>query len=132
MRLKVFLPSEKLVDEEVARIRAEAPNGAFCLLPRHIDFVTALTAGLLSYETAESGQEVFLAVDQGVLVKCGDEVRVSSDNAVIGPELGRLRETVEKRFLRVEEQERRALNAMSRIEADFVRRFLEIRKYGHG
>jgi F-type H+-transporting ATPase subunit epsilon len=130
MRLKLFLPGEKLVDAAVTRIRAEAPNGAFCLLPRHVDFVTTLTAGLLSYEDADSQQEVFLAVDQGVLVKCGEVVRVSAPNAVVGPGLGRLRETVEKRFQNIEKQERRALNAMSRIEADFVRRFLEIRKHG--
>lgn len=130
MRLQVFLPGETLVDVNAARIRAEAPNGAFCLLPRHIDFVTALTAGLLSYERAESGEEVFVAVDQGILVKCNDRVRVATNNAMIGPELGRLRETVEKQFRRVEKKERQALNAMSRIEAGFARRFLEIRKYG--
>jgi len=130
MRLRVFLPGECLVDEEVAQIRAEAPNGAFGLLPGHIDFVTSLVPGLLAYRPAGSRAEVFLAVDQGVLVKCADEVRVATNQAVVGPELGRLRETVQNRFKQIEKRERRALNAISRIEAGFVRRFLEIQKYG--
>ena len=47
---------------------AEADNGSFCLLPRHIDFATALAPGLLSFEEP-GGAESFLAVDSGVLVK---------------------------------------------------------------
>jgi len=42
MRLKVLLPTEVLMDVEVTKVSAEAENGSFCLLPRHIDFVAAL------------------------------------------------------------------------------------------
>ena len=49
MRLTVLLPTEILVDEEVVKVVAEAQNGSFCLLPRHIDFVAALVPGLLSF-----------------------------------------------------------------------------------
>ncbi len=67
MRLKVLLPTEVLVDQLVTKVIAEAENGSFCLLPRHIDFVAALAPGILSFEV-ESGQEGFVAVDQGILV----------------------------------------------------------------
>jgi len=68
MNLKVLLPTEVLIDEEVRKVTAEAENGFFCLLPRHIDFATALIPGLLSFEDSE-GRETFVAVDEGVLVK---------------------------------------------------------------
>jgi F-type H+-transporting ATPase subunit epsilon len=84
MKLKVLLPTEILVDEAVRKITAEAANGSFCLLPRHIDFVTALVPGLLSFETQKEGQEVFVAVAEGVLVKSGEEVLVSVRNAARG------------------------------------------------
>ncbi|MDY6909404.1 MAG: hypothetical protein SWC40_05625 [Thermodesulfobacteriota bacterium] len=65
MRLRILLPTEILLEEPVRKIVAEAPNGFFCLLPRHVDFVTALVLGILSYE-AEDGRERFAAMDEGI------------------------------------------------------------------
>jgi F-type H+-transporting ATPase subunit epsilon len=129
MNLKVLLPAEVLVKEEVAKVTAEAHNGSFCLLPKHVDFVAALVPGILSFQTA-SGRETFVAVDEGILVKCGDEVMVSTRNAMRGPDLGQLRRTVEERFKVLDDHEKTARSAMVKIEAGFVRRFLEIQ--GHG
>jgi F-type H+-transporting ATPase subunit epsilon len=129
MNLKVLLPAEVLVKEEVAKVTAEAANGSFCLLPKHVDFVAALVPGILSFETA-GGRETFVAVDEGILVKCGDEVMVSTRNAMRGPDLGQLRRTVEERFKVLDDREKTARSAMVKIEAGFVRRFLEIQ--GHG
>ena len=36
MRLKVMLPTERLVDEEVTKVIAEGSDGSFCLLPKHL------------------------------------------------------------------------------------------------
>lgn len=126
MRLKVLLPSEVLVDEVVSKIIAEAENGSFCLEPKHVDFIAALVAGLLSF-TAEFGEEVFLAVDEGTLVKCGDEVLVSTRNAVRGTDLEKLKNTVEERYLKLDEAERIARSALARLEAGVVRRYNEMR-----
>jgi len=129
MKLKVLLPAEVLIEEDVTKVVAEAHNGFFCLLPRHVDFVAALVPGILSYETG-SGHEVFLAVDEGILIKCGQEVLVSTRNAVRGPDLGQLKHTVVEKFEALDEREKSARSAMAKIEAGFVRRFLEIQ--GHG
>ncbi|MCF8145814.1 MAG: F0F1 ATP synthase subunit epsilon [Deltaproteobacteria bacterium] len=129
MRLKVLLPTEVLLDEEVGKVTAEAQNGFFCLLPAHIDFVTALVPGLLSFESKE-GEEIFVAVDEGVLVKEGQNVWVSTRNAMRGTELGRLRKTVEDTFKVLDDREKTARSAMAKIEAGFVRRFLEIQRRG--
>jgi F-type H+-transporting ATPase subunit epsilon len=129
MNLKVLLPTEVLVQEDVAKVTAEAHNGSFCLLPKHVDFAAALVPGILSFETA-GGREAFLAVDEGILIKCGQEVLVSTRNAVRGPDLGQLRRTVEERFKVLDDREKTARSAMVKIEAGFVRRFLEIQ--GHG
>ncbi len=52
MKLTVRLPAQILFEEEVSRIRAEAENGWFGLLPKHIDFVTALVPGVLTFQPA--------------------------------------------------------------------------------
>jgi F-type H+-transporting ATPase subunit epsilon len=127
MKLKVLLPTEVLIDADVAKVVAEAENGTFCLLPRHIDFVAALVPGLLAFTTPE-GQEAFLAIDEGILVKCGAEVFVSTRHAVRGPDLGTLRHTIEAQFRVLDEHEKMARAAMAKLEADVVRRFMELRE----
>ena len=126
MTLKVLLPRHVLVDEEVGKVTAEAEDGAFCLLPRHIDFVAALVPGVLTFELAD-GREEFLAIDEGVLVKCGPEVLVSTRRAVRGADLGELERTIEKEFEVLDEQERAARSAASKLEVDLVRRFMELK-----
>ena len=129
MRLTVLLPTEILVDEEVAKVVAEAQNGSFCLLPRHIDFVAALVPGLLAFVKTADGAEEFLAADEGLLVKCGPQVLVSTRQAVRGGELGFLRETVEKTFKVLTDQEKRTRTALANLEANFIRRFLKLEEY---
>lgn len=129
MKLKVLLPNEIFLDNEVTKITAEAQNGHFCLLPRHIDFATALVPGLLAYED-EEGQEHFLAIDEGTLVKCGPEVLVSTRSAARGGDLGQLRSVIEEQFQILDERERMARSASARLEAGLIRRFMEFDKHG--
>lgn len=130
MKLKVLLPGGVLLDEVVTKVTAEAVNGSFCLLPRHIDFVAYLVPGILSF-VSDKGQEEFLAVDEGVLVKDGAEVLVSSARAVRGAELGKLKETVERVFRKIDEEEKSARSTMAKLEADLVRGFLELGERGY-
>jgi F-type H+-transporting ATPase subunit epsilon len=131
MQLKVLLPTKVLVDTRITKVVAEAANGAFCLLPRHIDFVAALVPGLVAYVDVQ-GQEHLLGIDTGTLVKCGQQVLVSTLNAVEGEDLEQLRETVEARFLELDEEERRARSALARFEAGTLRRFRELQETRRG
>lgn len=128
MKLKVLLPTEVLIEVEVQKVIAEAHDGSFCLLPHHIDFVAALVPGLLSF-TSGTGPEEFLAIDEGILVKCGAEVLVSVRNAVYGPDLETLQQTVEEQFCVLDEQEKKTRTAVARLEASLVRRFVELETY---
>jgi F-type H+-transporting ATPase subunit epsilon len=127
MRLKVLLPREILIDESVLQVTVEAGEGSVTLLPRHIDYVTVLVPGLLSFINAV-GDEKFLAVDAGTLVKCRDEVFVSTRSAIRGEDLGSLRETVQQEFQKVDEREHLSRDALARLEADFIRRFIELER----
>lgn len=130
MHLRVVLPTEVLVDDDVTRIIAEAENGAFCLLPRHIDFVAALVPGVLCFTNGD-GFEHFAGVDEGTLVKCGDEVFVSTFNGIRGERLEDLQKLVEERFLDLDEHERRARTALARLEAGALRGFRELQERLH-
>lgn len=122
MHLKLLLPTEVLVDEPVVKLVAEAPDGYFCLLPRHRDFVAPLVPGVLAYYP-ESDGERFAAIDEGILVKCGRAVMVSTYSGVRGEDLERLEELVAASFLQLDEHERKARTALSRLEAGTLRKF---------
>ncbi|MBI1371968.1 MAG: F0F1 ATP synthase subunit epsilon [Phycisphaera sp.] len=128
MNLRIVMPTQVVVDAPVRKINAEAPNGWFCLLPRHVDMTSSLVPGLLSYEDA-TGAESFAAVLGGTLIKCGADVVVSTPHAVVGEPLGELQRAVEEATRRLTEREREARVALEKIEADFVRRFIEMQTH---
>lgn len=127
LRLQITLPTRVLVNEAVQKVSAEATHGAFTVLPRHVDFLAALVPGLLTFDDMD-GRERFVAVDGGLLVKYGAEVLVTTRRGVIGDDLDRLRFTVEQEFREADERERDARRAMARLEADFIRRFMDLEK----
>ena len=129
MNLKVLLPSQVLMDEKVTRIIAEGAEGYFCLLPGHIDYTTALVPGLLMIYSVK-GYEELLAIDQGVLVKRGRDVWISTRNAIRNADLGKAKNLVEEQFKNLDEREKMARSATAKLEADIIRRFMELKKNG--
>ena len=61
------------------------------------------------------------------MVKKGHVVDVAVRRGVMGDDLETLRETVRETFVEVDESERVARSALSRLEANMVRRFAELR-----
>ncbi len=123
MNLKVLLPFQIFAEKTgVSRIVAETRAGSFGLLPHRLDCVAALAPGILIYETEADG-EVYVAVDEGVLVKTGPDVLVSVRRAMGGTDLGQLREAVEQEFLTLDEHEQNVRSVMAKLETGFLRRF---------
>lgn len=123
MNLKVLLPSQVFAEKSgVSRIVAETHEGSFGILPHRLDCVAALAPGILIYETQAEG-EVFVAVDDGVLVKTGPDVLVSVRRAIGGSDLGRLRDAVEQEFLTLDAHEQSVRSVMAKLETGFLRRF---------
>jgi F-type H+-transporting ATPase subunit epsilon len=128
MWLKILLPSRVFVQQtEVLRIVAESSNGCFGILPQRRDCVASLVPGILSYETA-TGEEVFIAVDTGLLVKNGAEVLISVRRAAGGGQLGELRALVKSEFLSLDEQERDLQMVLNKLESGFLAQFSDLRK----
>lgn len=128
MRLRVLAPDRVAVDAEVDAVLAEADDGWFCLLPRHLDVATTLVPSLLSYTAG--GDEHVVAVDGGTLVKCGRRVLVSTPRVVVGRSLEDLRRAVDESFRVTREHERVARAALARLESDVIRRFVELEHHG--
>ena len=126
MTVSVQLPDRLLFEGTATALTAVAPNGSFGLLPNHIDFVTALVPSVLLLRGAQ--REQIFGIDEGLLVKKGHDVRIAVLRGVRGDDLDSLRDTVEARFVQMDEEERQARAALSRLEADMVRRFAELQR----
>ena len=123
MTLKILLPFQIFAAEAgVSRVVAETREGSFGLLPHRLDCIAAIAPGILVYETEAEG-EVYVAVDEGVLVKTGPDVLVSVRHALAGTDLGQLRNSVEREFLALNEQEQSVRSVMAKLETGFLHRF---------
>lgn len=125
MNLKVMQPTDMVIDQRVTQVTAEGEGGSFCLLPQHVDWIAALVPGILVFES-EAGEEIFVAIDEGILVKQGEMVWISVRNAVPGVDLETLQQTVQQQFRQLDEQEQRARSTLARLETSFVREFIEL------
>lgn len=125
MNLKILLPFKVFAEKSgVSRIVAGAREGSFGLLPNRLDCVASLAPGIFTYETETEG-EVYIAVDEGVLVKTGMNVLVSVRNAIGGTDLGKLREAVEQEFINLDEQEKSVRSVLAKLESGFIRRMAD-------
>lgn len=125
MNLKVLLPEKVILDETVQRVVAEAEDGSFGILPRHVDFVTAVVPGIMTF-IKEDGEESFVATDEGILLKQGRNILVSVQNGVRADKLGELEQAVTNFLSSRGELEQRSRYALGLLEADFLRRFVEM------
>lgn len=122
MLLTVTQPAGVFLEAEARLVQAQGMAGRFGLLPRHVDGAFALSPGIMRYEEPD-GTEAFLALDEGMLVKRGQDVLVAVRRAVRG-DLGRLRAAVEAMLEEGLERERQARTAGARLEAGFVRKMV--------
>lgn len=128
MNLKILLPYEIFVHQRnVTKIVAETHNGFFGLLPLRQDCAAALSPGILIYESREGG-EIFVGVDEGVLIKTGPDVFVSVRNAIIGSDLTQLKEAVELEFLNKDEREKNIGSVMMKMENGLMTRLMEFHR----
>ncbi len=126
MQIRIGLPGESLFEGAATQVSGTAANGAFGILPNHIDFVTALVPSVLVI-TQPDGPERIFGIDEGVLVKKGHDVEIAVQRGVEAPDLASLDRVVTGFWDTLEDDERVARAALSRLEANMVRRFAGLR-----
>jgi F-type H+-transporting ATPase subunit epsilon len=128
MHLKVLLPYGIFADHSgVTRIVAETRDGFCGLLPRRLDCVAALVPGILTYQ-CEAQPQTYVAVDEGVLVKSGQEVLISVRRAVGGNDLAQLRTAVARDFLARDAEEKSLRSSLLKIESGLISRLAALHR----
>ena len=115
MRFVVLTPQAVVLDQDVAHVRAEDPSGAFGVLDRYADLLTALTILVLVYRDRDR-REHFIALRGGMLTVSGrGRVDVLAREAVASDDLQQLERDVLVRFRRTFADEKRARREVSPI-----------------
>lgn len=128
LSLKILLPHKVCRDvKNLSRIIVETDKGSFGILPNRLDCAAALVPGILLYET-EGGENNYIAIDEGILVKTGFEVKISVRNAIRGKSLEELNVSVEKDFKNLNEQEKEFRSALVKLESGFMHAFEKFRR----
>ena len=128
MYLRIYSPTEVILDTPVNQVDFEAIDGFFTLLPKHMDMVSALKPSVLSYKIGD--KKSYVACNKGVLVKKNDVVSVSTPLAVLGPDLKELEHRIEVDFKGME-QERKEINlTMAKLEVGLAKGIMRLKEGG--
>ena len=127
MNLLILLPFKILTQiADVSSLVAETLDGSLGLLPHRLDCVAPLVPGILSYTTTDSAT-TYVALDQGVLVKTGENVIISVRRAILGTELATLHAAVVREYSTVDAQELEMRSVVAKMDAALIGRFAELR-----
>lgn len=127
MQISLRLPARLLYQGDARHLYAVAENGAFGLLPQHTDFVASLLPSVLVV-TDDTRRERFFGIDYGLLVKRDRTVEVVVRRGIEGDSLEQLSASIDSSFRAVDEEERAARTALSRLEVGIVRHLGQLQK----
>ena len=122
MKMSVCTPLGIIMQDEVVKVIVETLNGYHTLLEKHIDFVAALGPNIVSYQTVDKNIR-YVACHHGIVVKKGDEVNITVQNAVMSDTLDELETVIDNEFKQKDEQRKELNTAMARLELGLIRGF---------
>ncbi len=122
MKLKVVIPSAIVLDKaNVTAIVAESENGFFGILPRRLDCIACLVPGIFFYEIEGEGEKI-LAIDEGILVKVGDTVRLSVRNALEVKGLETVDRDIAQQLMKLSDQEKRLRSLTEKLALGLLKK----------
>lgn len=129
MKLKILLPYKTIFEQTVYKITAPGTEGVFQVLPKHLDGTWILKPGVLVIcLDADCEDEVYFAIGDGVLIKEGDRLSVSCFQAIEGDSLETLADTVKHDLAVLAESEKKAKEALFKLETDTIKNLIDFNK----
>jgi len=125
--LRVITPTEIVLSCPIQKITIEGIEGFRTLLPKHMDFITALKPGIMTYMTQDS-QIQYLACNQGLCVKCGDTVSISTPWAIISDNLSHLKIRIKQAFQEMEQERKEVGVSLARLEIGLTKGLMQLRQ----
>ena len=120
MKLRINTPREKISDIDIKKLTAKGFEGIFTILSKHIDYITCLRNGIVSYLDNEDNLK-YIAVTDGILTKVGNIITISSLVAIPGDSLEELKNIKLEEYIYTEELEKEVKVALANMEYNLLR-----------
>lgn len=126
MDLYLGTPLGSLLHCKISKITVECLDGYRTFLPRHVDFVSALKPSIISYCTTD-GTTKYCACHNGIVVKKGENVTITSQHALLGNSLDELKDIILHEFKKEDEKRKELNSAMARLELGLLKGFKQLK-----
>jgi F-type H+-transporting ATPase subunit epsilon len=83
LNLRIYTPQKLFLEETITRLKVQEKDCNYTIFPRHIDYLSCFNRSTIVFRKL-SGEEGYVWLNQGVLVKCGREVQISVFSAIDG------------------------------------------------
>ena len=131
MQFTVHTPIGTILDLPVKKVDLEGLDGFWTLLPKHADFINALTAGIVAYTTMDD-KTLYIACNKGVVVKKRQDVRISTPLAILDDNLEKLTQTISIDFKQMEEERKEVNTTMAHLEIGLIKGMQKLKNGGDG
>lgn len=91
--LKIYSPIEMFLDEDVKKLTFKGKEGYLTILPNHIDYVSSFETNVMTF-IDKNDNEKYIALNNGILVKYSNKVRLTAYKVLIGNSIKELREKI--------------------------------------
>jgi alternate F1F0 ATPase F1 subunit epsilon len=93
--LKIYSPSDIILDMEVKKVFIETLEGQLTILPHFADYVGSFGSNVMTFVDSDDKRK-YVALNSGIFVKYVDTMCVTAYSAVVGDTLEYLKEKLQQ------------------------------------
>ena len=127
MNLKVYTPTELVLEEQIVSFTFTERTGSVCLKPNHIDYISSFTLSTMVFVNINNEKKIIVA-NNGILIKCGRDLKLSSYVLEIGSDLENLKLDLEKKVDSEMEMRKQLQKSLKNLEYHMFKRIMELNK----
>jgi F-type H+-transporting ATPase subunit epsilon len=127
--VKIFTPSQAVVDEKICSLIAEDRSGYFGIQAGHINLLTVLVPTILRFRK-RSEKERYIGINGGILKVENGSVTVAAREAIAGEKMAELEEILSIEMAKEASDEKRTRISLERMGLMIMRNFLSFERIG--
>ncbi|WP_281951236.1 F0F1 ATP synthase subunit epsilon [Nitrosophilus kaiyonis] len=124
--LIIISPTKKLIIKDIEFFRGEDESGTFGILAHHIEFLTILTRSIGIIK--KDGKEQYIALNKGILRFNDNKLFITTREFIISDKLEMLKDIIDKKFKKIEEQEKVFRHNIQKLEKEFIKKVIKMEK----
>lgn len=125
LKLEIVTPEALAFSEDVDMVTLPASGGQIGIYPQHVRLITEMVPGELI--ATKSGNEIVIAVGEGLVAVSGDRVEILTDMAIRAEELDAAKVEEARKRAMARREEKIANESVATINASVVRSLAHLR-----